>query len=88
MSNTLHTNYLRTHHNCRFNFSFVTREEVAKVIASLKPKSSSRVDGISTFLIRFIKDKIADPLTKTINLYRNFSDKYENSKIYSTFLKT
>ena len=67
MSNTLHTNYLRIQHNCKFNFSFVTREEVAKVIASLKPKSSSGVDEISTFLIRFIKDEIADPLTKTIN---------------------
>ena len=67
MSNTLHTNYLRIHHKCKFNFFFVTREEVAKVIASLKPKSSSGVDEISTFLIRFIKDEIADPLTKTIN---------------------
>ena len=28
MSNTPHTNYLRTHHNCNLNFSFVTREEV------------------------------------------------------------
>ena len=60
MSNTLHTNYLRTHHNCEFNFSFVTREEVPKVITSLKSKSSS-------FLIGFIKDELADPLTTTIN---------------------
>ena len=52
MSNTLHTNCLRTQHNCKFIFSFVTREEVTRVITSLKSKSSLGVNGISTFLIR------------------------------------
>ena len=50
-----------------FNFSFVTEEQVLKIIQKLKPKSSHGHDGISTILLKYIACEILKTLTVIIN---------------------
>ena len=50
-----------------FSFSLVTYEITKSTIKSLKPKTSSGYDNISTKLLKEISDEIAEPLTLIIN---------------------
>lgn len=51
-----------------FFLAHVTRDHVLQVIKSLPLKSSTDIDGLSTYIIKLIADAIIEPLTFIINL--------------------
>lgn len=65
--NQTFTSYLTTPEAISFSFSEVSDETVHKAIDSLKPKSSSGLDGISCKLLKFIKYDISGILCKIVN---------------------
>jgi hypothetical protein len=48
-----------------------TPEHVKKVIKQLKPKSSIDANGVSSKMIKFIGDEIANPLSHIFNISLN-----------------
>ena len=61
------TDYLLSPNSHTFSFEKVSQEYVSKIIETLKPKSSSGIDGISNKLLKLIKNGILVPLTLIIN---------------------
>jgi hypothetical protein len=59
--------YLTQNIRSEFKFQLISEEHLKKTIASLKSKSSSGVDGISTKLLKQICPGILKPLTLIIN---------------------
>ena len=53
--------------NNKLVFKPVSNDDVLKIISSLKPKSSSGFDGISTKLLQSAKSTLCAPITKLIN---------------------
>ena len=72
--------YLNTPTQQRFAFQHITDDYIAKIIDSLKPKSSCGFDGLSTKLLKLIKSDICKP----INLILNQSI---NTGIFPDYLK-
>ena len=62
-----YTDFLTERIASSFSFETITCSETAKVIKSLKPKTSSGHDNLSTVLLKFISPTIAQPLTTIIN---------------------
>ena len=60
-------NYLKDPINTTFQFSNVSQTDVEKAINSLKSKKTQDCDGLSTELIKSIKDDLLKPLTIIIN---------------------
>ncbi len=51
----------------QFNFTQTNQEEITKVIARMKPKSSTGYDNISNYIVKMISQEISEPLTYVIN---------------------
>ena len=71
-------------------FNAITEESILHIIDSLKPKTSTGVDGISNKLLKFIKCGIPKPLTIIINQMLNvgiFPDLLKTFKIIPLYKK-
>ena len=71
-------------------FNSITEESVLHIIDSLKPITSTGVDGISNKLLKFVKCGIAKPLTITINQMLSvgiFPDLLKISKVIPLYKK-
>ena len=62
-----HTDYLHSPCESRLNFTTVNENVVAKIIESLKTKSSCGDDGLSTKLLKEIKNEICSSITLIVN---------------------
>ena len=85
-----YTTFLKQNILSSFRFSLVTSESVEKIIQSLKPKSSSGHDEISTLLLKRISLLVSGPLTLMINqslLTGIFPDKLKIAKVIPLFKK-
>ena len=60
-------NYLNKTYTHNFHFKNTDADSICTIIENLRTKSSYGVDGISTKLLKFIKDCVAKPLTTIIN---------------------
>ena len=82
--------YLKQHITSSFKFSLVSSDSVLKLITTLKAKSSSGHDEISTILLKRISPIISDILSRTINqslLTGVFPDKLKIAKVLPLFKK-
>jgi hypothetical protein len=76
--------------NVNFSFEQVSIELVASITDKLQPKNSSADDGISTKLIKHLKDLISRPLTFLINQSLSegrFPDILKTARVKSLFKK-
>ena len=62
-----HEHYLPNKTDTIFRFVHVTESEIAKHISNLTTKNSSGFNGISTKLLKLIKDEMIKPLTCIVN---------------------
>ena len=62
-----HTHHLTIKTDIIFRFVHVTEEEIAKHISNLKTKNSLGFDGVSTKLLKLIKEEMVKPLTFIVN---------------------
>uniref|UniRef100_A0A1B6MJK2 Reverse transcriptase domain-containing protein n=1 Tax=Graphocephala atropunctata TaxID=36148 RepID=A0A1B6MJK2_9HEMI len=65
-----------------------TRQEVSRVMDSLKPKTSSGYDGISAKLLKTCKEELIDPIVDIVNksfLSGNFPSALKMAKVYPLF---
>ena len=65
--NKCFTDYLKQNILSSFSFDFVTTESISKIINSLKPKSSSGHDNLSSIQLKYISNDIITTLTWIIN---------------------
>ena len=82
--------YLCDKLNTKLVFNAITEESVLHIINSLKPKTSTGVDGISNKLLKFVKCGIAKPLTTIINQMLSvdiFPDLLKISKVIPLYKK-
>ncbi len=89
-ANKTFRSYLKNMVNQNFNFKTVDTEAVSKVIDSLAPKSSCGVDGISTKLLKSVKDALLKPVTIIVNQMITtgvFPDKLKIAKVTPIFKK-
>ena len=73
-----------------FTFQHISEDEVKSVICGLPPKSSFGIDGISTYLLKFLAPLLWKPLTLIINQSLNsgiFPDKLKIAKIVPVYKK-
>jgi len=78
------SDYLQNPFPCNFSFSDVTESTISKIIDSLKPKSSSGYDRISSILLKKIKSPLISPLVFLVNQSLNsgiFPDSLKIAKI-------
>ncbi len=83
-------NYLKTKHRCTFEFREIQSDELEKIIDSLKAKTSSGWDGISTKLLKSIKATLILPLTIIVNQMLKtgtFPDKLKIARIIPLYKK-
>ena len=59
--------YLRNPISQTFKFNLINRCDVLKLINSLKPKTSSGIDGLTNKLLRFIGNEVSDCFSTIIN---------------------
>ena len=88
--NKEYTSYLCDKSNSKLVFNSITEESVLHIIDSLKPKTSTGVDGISNKLLKFVKCGIAKPLTIIINQMLSvgiFPDLLKISKVTPLYKK-
>ncbi len=88
--NNLFLNYLTDKFNNNFNFQYVNEETVNKVLDKLASKTSFGFDGLSTTLIKTVKDALIKPIIIIINQIINTgisSDKLKIAKIIPIFKK-
>ena len=88
--NKEYTSYLCDKLNTKLVFNAITEESVLHIINSLKPKTSTGVDGISNKLLKFVKCGIAKPLTIIINQMLSvgiFPDLLKISKVIPLYKK-
>lgn len=67
-----------------FEFKPITESMTKKVINNIKTKSSCGVDGLSSYVLKYIKDEISGPLTLIINQslkYGVFPEKLKIAKV-------
>ena len=69
--------YLTTPCAASFNFTYISPDDIVKIIRNLRPKSSAGYDNISTKLLKEIEHVISRPLSIIhnwpITMYRNIS---------------
>ena len=85
-----HTDYLHSPCESRLNFTTVNENVVAKIIESLKTKSSCGDDGLSTKLLKEIKNEICSSITLIVNQMITtgiFPDSLKIAKIIPIFKK-
>ena len=63
-----YTKYMNTKITKKFNFSFISTEEISKEINNLKNKKSNGHDDIPAIFIKLTKDHLAKQLSKMFNL--------------------
>ena len=88
--NKEYTSYLCDKLNTKLVFNAITEESVLHIINSLKPKTSTGVDGISNKLLKFVKCGIAKKLTIIINQMLSvgiFPDLLKISKVIPLYKK-
>jgi hypothetical protein len=76
--------------NINFGFEQVSVEYVENIIDKLQPKNSSGDDGVSTKLIKYLKELISRPLTLLINQGLRegcFPDVLKTARVKSLFKK-
>ena len=76
--------------NCKFTFKNVDHDTVDSIINELSPKSSYGFDGISTKLLKHIKNALLIPITSIINQMLNtgiFPDKLKIAKVTPVYKK-
>jgi hypothetical protein len=66
-ANKSYKDYLNTPVPQTFTFSNVNKDDVKKIINTLKNKSTSGADRISNKILKHIKDEIAEPISIIIN---------------------
>jgi hypothetical protein len=77
-------NYLTLKYNHNFQFTNVTEEMISIIINKLPPKTSFGFDGLTTKLIKMIKNALIKPITIIVNQMLNtgiFPDKLKIAKI-------
>ena len=82
--------YLRNESEQRFDFQFVTRQQVEDVIKKLKNKTSCSSDGVSSKLLKHLKEVVSEPITFLINqTFRSgcFPDVLKLARVKSLFKK-
>lgn len=82
--------YLTQKYNNDFSFQNVNEETISLIIDKLAPKTSFGFDGLSTKLIKTVKDALIKPITIIINQMINtgiFPDKLKIAKITPIFKK-
>ncbi len=81
-------NYLSKKHNNNFKFHNVDKETVSQIIDKLAPKNSFGFDGISSKLIKMVKDALIKPIIIIINQMlttRIFPDNLKIAKIIPVY---
>lgn len=66
-SESAHAIIFNSNRNVTFHFKTVSEESVRKAINNLHSKSSTGFDGISTKLLKYLKDELIGNLTELIN---------------------
>lgn len=82
--------YLKNKFNHVFKFSNIDTPIISKIIDDLAPKSSSGYDGISTKLLKTVKNVLISPLTIIVNQMLNtgiFPDKLKIAKVTPVYKK-
>ena len=85
-----HTDYLQFPCESRLNFPIANEDVVAKIIEYLKTKSSCGDDGLSTQLLKKMKNEICSSITLIVNQMITtgiFSDSLKIAKIIPIFKK-
>ena len=88
--NKTYEDYLKHAVAHKFNFQYVTKDDVHKIIDRLKGKTSHGVDGLSDKLLKLIKYEISDILTHTINQSLAngiFPDKLKRAQVIPIYKK-
>ncbi len=88
--NKSYKSYLSNKLQINFNFKLIDATETSEIIDKLAPKSSSGFDGISTKLLKTVKDPILNPITVIINQMLStgiFPDKLKIAKVTPIFKK-
>ena len=84
------SDYLGNKPKCNLQFHPITQFDVAQIIDSLKPKTSTGIDNISSKLLKRTKDSITAPLTIIINQMITsgiFPDALKISKVIPLYKK-
>ena len=84
------SDYLGNKPKCNLQFHRITQGDVAQIIDSLKPKTSTGIDNISSKLLKRTKDNITAPLTIIINQMITsgiFPDALKISKVIPLYKK-
>lgn len=83
-------NFLTKKHNCIFGFTTVDESIIGEIMDELKPKTSSGFDGLSSKLLKTMKEVIITPITLIVNQMLKsgtFPDKLKISKINPIYKK-
>ena len=59
--------YLTSPATCRFEFTYITPEEVGQILSKFKSKNSSGYDNLSLKIIKLIAPKLSVPLSVIVN---------------------
>lgn len=89
-SKTNFKSFMKRRHTCELKFKNIGKSDVIKIIDKLKPKSSCGYDGISSKLLKQIKNEIAEPLALIINQSLNtgiFPDQLKLAKVIPLYKK-
>ena len=89
-SNKSFKDYLKNKFNLKFTFHNIDEEHVSKIIDKLSPKTSFGFDGLSSKLLKSIKNAVIKPITTIINQMINtgiFPDKLKIAKIVPIYKK-
>ncbi len=89
-SNKNFRNYLTQNFNINFSFQNINEETISQIIDKFPPKTSFGFDGLSTKLVKTVKDALIKPITIIINQMLNtgiFPDKLKIAKITPIFKK-
>lgn len=89
-NNMTFATYLKNRINHNLQFKLITPDEVGKIIDNLAPKTSSGFDGISSKLLKTVKNSLLNPITVIINqmLTRGiFPDKLKIAKVTPVYKK-
>ena len=67
MSNTSFKHYLKNPSLQNFEFQLINEDTTLKIIDRLQPKDTCDADGLSTNILKMIKNEISEPMTLLIN---------------------
>jgi len=88
--NKTHKDFLNIKYTKQFKFEEINKDVIIKVIKNMKSKSSCGFDGISTKLLKIIKDVLLQPLVIIINQTLNqgiFPHKLKIAKVNPIYKK-